>query len=100
MPISAPIDNRSSTILFRIPHVSKLLAFKDVLKNKDSLVALLTAMLKLGLPEILYVGYDDAFSPRKEVIAKKKRRGHHQDLPARKGTRATQSRKDDQNDHL
>ncbi|NUY79904.1 hypothetical protein HUK80_03275 [Flavobacterium sp. MAH-1] len=71
MPISAPIDNRSSTILFRIPHVSKLLAFKDVLKNKDSLVKLITAILKLGLPEILYVGYDDAFSPKKDIIAKK-----------------------------
>lgn len=70
MPKIAPNDPRISTLLFRIPHLSNLLIFKDVLKNSKALVELLTGILKLGNPEILYLGYDCFHTARKDVMSK------------------------------
>lgn len=71
MPPSSAADPRVSTVIFRIPHLSNLIIFKNVLGQKGSLVALVAEMLKLGHPEILYLGYDYSHSPRKDVLANK-----------------------------
>lgn len=62
---------RISTLVFRIPHISNFLIFKDILENDNALISVVTEFLKLGEPEVLYQGYDYAHSPRKEVIEKK-----------------------------
>lgn len=64
-------EGRISTFIFRIPHISNLIIFKNVLKHKCTLVSLVTEMLKLDHPEILYLGYDCTYSPRKDVMANK-----------------------------
>jgi hypothetical protein len=57
-------------MLFRIPRISKLLIFKDVLSHPDALVSVVGEVLKLGDPDVLYLGYDPVHSPRKDVLAK------------------------------
>ncbi|RZJ72727.1 hypothetical protein [Flavobacterium sp.] len=68
--MSVPSSAKISTFLFRIPHISNLLCFNDALCDKDSLISVVSQILKLGDPEILYKGYDPVFSPRKEVMSK------------------------------
>lgn len=58
-----------STILFRIPHIQNLLIFKDALGNNEALVSILAELLKLRDPDILYIGYDNMHSPKKEVLS-------------------------------
>lgn len=62
-------EGRISTFIFRIPRISNLIIFKNVLEHKCTLVALVTEMLKLDHPEILYIGYDCTHSPRKDLVA-------------------------------
>lgn len=70
--IMSLLENREkvSTVIFRIPHVHNLLIFKDVLKNKDALVSILVEILKLGGPDVLYIGYDNLYSLPKDIILK------------------------------
>ncbi|MBD3581029.1 hypothetical protein [Flavobacterium selenitireducens] len=69
MPLTAQRE-KISTVIFRIPHVHNLLIFKDVLKNKDALVSILVEILKLGDPDVLYLGYDNLHSLPKDILLK------------------------------
>ena len=67
MPL-LPIKDKVSTVLFRIPHINNLLCFKGALNSPDALVSVFSEILKLGDPDLLYIGYDEQFTLPKEVL--------------------------------
>ena len=68
MSFYAPKEGKISTVLLRIPHISHLLVFNDALKCKQSMVAVIVNLLKLGLPEILYTGYDANYQVKDDLL--------------------------------
>ncbi len=55
MPFKA-LPKETSTLLFKLPHISNLFVFKENFSNHFGMVQIVTEILRYGKPEFLHIG--------------------------------------------